>query len=443
MNPKIPPQDIEGERSVIGAIMLDKNAITKIGDVLDATDFYTPAHAKIFSAVLDLFEKNEPIDVLSVTNRLKAKGQLEAIGGSAYLAEIMESVPSSSHVAYYAKEVKQKRILRDMLGAASGITERAFSPVEDIEDFVDEVEQKIFSITQKSRPQNFVLIKDELVTAYERIERLSQGDRGMRGVPTGFTGIDNKLSGMQKSDLIIVGARPSLGKTSFCLDIARHVAVNHKVPVGVFSLEMSRDQIVDRFISAESSVPLWKLRTGRITDDVEFDMIRGALDRLNAAPIYIDDTPSMNILQMRSVARRVQAEHNLGLMIIDYLQLIQPRTNSDNMAQSMAEVSRGLKSIARELSIPILAAAQLSRAVEQRDDKNPRLADLRESGSIEQDADIVMFLSRKNKDRLDLSPEDENIVDIIIAKHRNGPLGTVPLHFDQERASFKNIDLNR
>lgn len=444
MDPKVPPQDTEAERSVIGALMLDKNAITKIGDILDATDFYQPNHAKIFSAILDLFEKNEPIDVLSVGNRLKAKGQLEKIGGALYLAEILETVPSASHVAYYAKEVKQKRILRDMLSAANNITEKAFSPVDDIEDFVDDVEQKIFSITQRSRPQNFILIKDELVSAYERIERLSQGEQGLRGVPTGFVGIDNKLSGLQKSDFIIVGARPSLGKTSFCLDIARHVAVNHKTPVGVFSLEMSRDQIVDRFISAESSVPLWKLRTGRIKDDVEFDMVRGALDRLNSAPIYIDDSPSLNILQMRSICRRVQAEHNLELLIIDYLQLIQPRTSSDNMAQAMAEVSRGLKSIARELNIPVLAAAQLSRAVEQRDDKNPRLADLRESGSIEQDADIVMFLSRKSKSNsLDLSPEDENTVEIIIAKHRNGPLGTVPLHFDQEHASFKNIDVNR
>lgn len=443
MDPKLPPQDLEAERSVLGALMLDKNAIIKIADLIDSFDFYNPSHAKIFSAILDLFEKSEPIDVLSVANKLKSKSQLEEIGGSTYLAEVIESVPTSSHIAYYAKIVKQKRILRDMLGAASGITEQAFRPIDDIEDFVDEVEQKIFSITQKSRPQNFIPIKEELIVAYERIEKLSQGERGLRGIPTGFSGIDNKLSGMQKSDFIIVGARPSLGKTAFCLDIARHAAVKCGVPVGIFSLEMSRDQIVDRFISAESTVPLWKIRTGRITDELDFEMIRGALDRLSASPIYIDDTPSLNILQMRSVARRVQAERNLGLIIVDYLQLIQPRTHSDNMAQSMAEVSRGLKAVARELAIPVLAAAQLSRAVEQRDVKIPRLADLRESGSIEQDADIVMFLSRKDKERLDLSPEEENVVEIIIAKHRNGPLGNVPLQFDQEHTSFKNIDPNR
>ncbi len=440
MNPKLPPQDIDSEKSVLGALMLDKNAIIRVADTLTAGDFYLPAHGKIYDAVMELFEKNEPIDILSVTNKLKDKGLLMDIGGSSYVSELVASVPTASHVAHYAKLVKQKRVLRDLVRTAAEITEKVFSPGEDTEALLDEIEQKVFAISQDSRPQNFVPLKDELKAAYERIEKLHQGEKGLRGVTTGFDEIDNYLSGLQRSDLIILGARPSLGKTALCLDIARRAVTKAGIPIGIFSLEMSRDQIVDRLIAAEAQVPLWQLRTGRLRDETDFQMIQNALDRLSKAPIYIDDTPSANIIQIRAMARRLQAERGLGLLIVDYLQLIQPRINTDNMVQNMTEVSRGLKALARELQIPVLAAAQLSRAVEQRDVKIPRLADLRESGSIEQDADVVMFIYRKDRDKIDLDETEQNTVEIIIAKHRNGPLGTVKLKFDPDRVNFRPID---
>ena len=440
MDLKLPPQEIEAERSVLGALMLDKGAIIKIADLLNAEDFYNPHHAKIYETIFELFEKGEPIDILSVTNKLKDNKVLADIGGSSYLTDLVSGVPTSTHISYYAKLVRQKKLLRDLIRASAEINERAFDTTKDTEDLLDEVEQKIFSISQKSRPQNFIHIKDELKAAYERIEKLHQGERGLRGIPTGFEELDNLLSGLQKSDFIVLGARPSLGKTSLCLDIARNAAIKHGVPVGIFSIEMSRDQVIDRIIAAEAHVPLWKLRTGRLRDEVEFEMIQSSLDRLSKAPIYIDDTPSANVIELRSMARRLQIEHGLGLLVVDYLQLIHSRTFTDNMVSAMTEVSRGLKTLARELQVPILAAAQLSRAVEQRDHKIPRLSDLRETGAIEQDADVVLFIYRKDRDKMDLEPEEQNTAEIIIAKHRNGPLGTVRLKFDPDQVSFRTID---
>jgi replicative DNA helicase len=442
MNIKIPPQDLEAERSVLGSLLLDKNAVIKVADLLRVEDFYSPNHAKIYEIILELFERNEPIDTLSVTQKLKDKKILIDIGGSSYLTDLVTSVPTTAHVSHYAKIVKHKKVLRDLINTSSEITEKIFETDKDAEDLLDEIEQKIFAISQQSRPQNFVLVKDELGAAYERIEKLHHGERGLRGVSTGFDELDNYLSGLQPSDLIILGARPSLGKTALCLDIARKASVKNHIPVGIFSLEMSRDQIIDRLIAAEAQVSLWRLRTGRLNkdDEVEFEMIREALDKLSKAPLFINDTPAANIIQLRSMARRLQVEHGLGLLIIDYLQLIQPRSFTDNMVQAMTEVSRGLKSLARELRVPVLAAAQLSRAVEQRDHKVPRLSDLRETGAIEQDADVVIFIYRKDKDKLELNPEDENTAEIIIAKHRNGPTGAVQLKFDPDKVSFRTID---
>ncbi len=440
MDFKLPPQDIEAERSVLGALMLDKEAIIRVADLIKPLDFYQPAHAKIFDAIFELFEKGEPIDALSVSQKLKDRKELSEIGGASYLTDIINSVPTASHISYYAKIVRQKKVLRELINASSEITEKVFDSSNDSEDLLDDIEQKIFSISQQSRPQNFIPIKDELKAAYERIEKLHQGEKGLRGVTTGFNELDFYLSGLQRSDLIVLGARPSLGKTSLCLDIARNAAVKAKIPVGIFSLEMSRDQIVDRIIASEAQVTLWELRSGRIKDEIEFEMIQAALDRLAQAPIYIDDTPSANIIQLRSMARRLQVEHGLGLLVVDYLQLIAPRNHTENMVQAMTEVSRGLKALARELEVPVLAAAQLSRAVEQRDVKVPRLSDLRESGSIEQDADVVMFIYRKDKEKLDLSPEERDTAEIIIAKHRNGPIGSVKLKFDSDKVSFRSID---
>ena len=434
---KIPPQNLEAEQAVLGSLLIDKNAIFRVADLLIPADFYSPAHEKIYEGILALYEKRQPIDVMSLGNLLREKDILKDIGGAGYLAELTNQVSTASHVEHYANIVKEKKVRRDLIKASAEITETVFEP-HDIEDLLDEIEQKILNISQKSLPQNFSPLKDQLKDAYERIEKLHAGGDRLRGVPTGFAALDNKLSGLQKSDLIILGARPSSGKTSFALDIARNAALAGS-SVGIFSLEMSREQVIDRIVSAESQVPLWHILTGRIQDDAEFMMIQGALDRLSEAKLFIDDSPSLNVLQMRSMARRLQVEHGLDLLIVDYLQLIRPRTSSDNVVTQITEISRGMKALARELKVPILAISQLSRNVEQRDHKTPRLSDLRDSGSLEQDADIVAFIYRKEADSADSNAET-NITNILIAKHRNGPIGEIELMFDRERASFKNID---
>ncbi|MBI5221127.1 MAG: replicative DNA helicase [Candidatus Liptonbacteria bacterium] len=383
--PKVPPHNIDAEQTVLGAMMIDLNAVIKVVDVLVPDDFYLPVHQKIYQAALELYEKRQPVDVLSVTNKLKEQNLLADVGGSSYLAELTNQVTTASHIGHYAQIVKEKRVLRDLIRMATEVSEGAFEPNQEVENFLDEVEQKILAISRQSLPQNFIPLRDELQGAYQRIETLHERKGALRGVTTGFFGLDNILSGLQKSNLIVIGARPSLGKTTLALDIARQVAIKDKVPVGVFSLEMSREEVVDRFIAAESQVPLWRLRTGRITDDTEFQLIQAGLDRLSQVAIFVDDTPSPTINQMRAMARRLQMEHGLGLLIIDYLQLIQPRRNSDNMVSQVTEISRGLKGLARELNVPVLALSQLSRAVDQRDDKRPRLYDLRESGCVSGD----------------------------------------------------------
>lgn len=439
--PKIPPQDVEAEQSVLGAMMLDKGAVAAVGDLLNSEDFYKKAHGVIYETIMRLWDRQEPIDIMSVTSALKKKNQLQDIGGSSYLTELVNLVPTSAHALHYGKTVKEKRVLRELINISSSIAEDAFSLEDQIDDFLDEVERKVFAVSQQSVSKNFIPIKDELRSAYDRIEKLHEGgENKYRGVPTGFKGLDSILSGLQRADLVIVGARPSFGKTSFVLDIARHVAVNEGKSVGVFSLEMSREQVIDRLIAAEAQVDLWKLRTGRLKDDLDFQMIQAALSKLDDAPLFIDDTPSPTIVQMKSMARRLQAEQRgLSLLIIDYLQLIQPR-GGDSMVQQVTEISRGLKGLARELDTPVIAVSQLSRGVEQREVKVPRLSDLRESGSIEQDADVVMFVNPKDRGRTDVAPEDENITEIIVAKHRNGPLGTVPLYFDKQKASFRSLE---
>jgi replicative DNA helicase len=442
-NVKIPPQDLEAEKSVLGAVMIDKDAIFAVGDILSAEDFYTRAHGYIYEAISSLWNAGSPIDVVSVTSELKKMKKLSEIGGSAYLAELVNSVPTASHAAHYAKIVHEKQVLRSLISASSEITNEAFHSKFDLDELLDSVEQKIFAISQKSIAKNFVHIKEELASAFERIEKLGAGNGDeLRGVPTGFPKLDALLSGLQRSDLVIIGARPSCGKTSLALDFARNAAVRHGKSVALFSLEMSREQIADRLIAAEGQIDLWKLRTGRIKDGNDYELIQGAMSKLSEAPIYVDDTPSPTVVQMRSMARRLQAERNgLDLIIIDYLQLIRPRTSSDNTVSQVTEISRGLKGLARELNVPVVALSQLSRGVEQRGrNEQPRLSDLRESGSIEQDADVVMFVHPKNRGREDLSEEEQQAVDIVIAKHRNGPIGSVSLFFDKERSSFKPLD---
>ncbi len=419
--------------------MLDKNAIIKIADIINEEDFYNAEHQKIYSVVLELYEKNQPVDILTVSAKLKDRNQLSDIGGSAYLTELINFVPSATHITHYAQIIREKKVLRDLVSTSGDIFEQVFNSQENPEFLLDQIEQKIFSIGQKVRNYFFIFLKDLLTPAWERILKAQEKKDGITGVTTGFKGLDNMLSGFQKSDLIILGARPSMGKTALVLDMARSAAkAGHSI--ALFSLEMSKEQITDRLISTEAKVSLWRLRTGRLTDDMDFQMIQAALDRLSNMKIFIDDTPSMNILQIRSMARRLQMEQALEMIIIDYVQLITPLRHSENTVQQFTEISHGLKALARELNVPVLALSQLNRAVDAREIKRPKLSDLRETGSWEQDADVVMFIYRPDKDKINPSIEEVNSAQIIVGKHRNGPLGDVDLKFDPEKVSFVEID---
>ena len=438
---KLPPQSIEAEQSLLGCLMLDKNAIVKVADFLQSQDFYRGTHQAIYQACQELFEKGEPIDLLSCANRLKEKGKLEEIGGNSYLTELVNSVPTASHVLNYAKIVQRKSILRNLINASYEIEQLGYDENEDPDLLLDKAEQRIFSIAQRSLSQKFLPVKESLEEAFERIDKLSKHKRELRGLATGFTALDNILAGLQKSDLIILASRPSLGKSTLALNIGSHIAINKKIPVAIFSLEMSKDQLVDRLIADQAGIDLWRLRTGKLSgdgDDNDFSRIQHAMGILSEAPIYIDDTASSSILQMKALARRLQAKEGLGLIIVDYLQLMEARNSNVNMVQQMTEISRSLKGLARELNVPVLALSQLSRAVEQRSPQIPRLADLRESGSLEQDSDVVLFIYKEDRYRQD-TPR-KNIADIIIAKHRNGPVGKIELYFDERRVAFRNLE---
>ena len=440
-NTRVPPQDIEAEKSLLGSLMLDKEAITKVADILHSEDFYKRNHQYIYQVIEDLFTRGEPIDLISISSKLKEREQLENMGGTAYLTELINTVPTASHVMTYAKIVQKKRILRDLISAGTEISLMGYDEQEESDDLLDSAERKIFGITQKNLTQSFLPIKPYLEEAFERIERISKQKGALRGISTGFNGLDSLLSGLQASDLIILAARPSMGKSSLALDIAKNVALKEKKAVGIFSLEMSKDQLIDRLISSESNIDSWKLRQGMLSSDGDqndFVCIQHALGTLSEAPIFIDDASSCSVLQMRAMARRLQASHGLGLIVVDYLQLIEPNNKIMNSVQQITEISRQLKGLARELNIPVLALSQLSRAVEQRTPKVPRLSDLRDSGSIEQDADVVLFIYREDVYQEE-SPR-KGVADIIIAKHRNGPIGRVELFFDKQRACFRNID---
>lgn len=440
-NLRVPPHSLEAERSVLGALMLDKDAIIKVADLLKVGDFYKDDHNLIYEAMLELYEKHEPIDVLSLSNRLEEKNQLDKAGGASYLATLVNEVPSASNIVHYAKLVQKKSTLRRLIKTANEINELGYQESEDVEKTLDEAEQALFGISQKYIKQDFVPIKSILESAFNRIDELSRGDSKYRGVPSGFPDLDQLLSGFQKSDLVILAARPSIGKTTLALDLARQIAVQQKVPVGIFSLEMSSDQLIDRMLSAQSGVDLWRLRTGHLKSENgedDFQRIGAAMGVLSEAPIFIDDTGSANVMEMRTMARRLQAEHKVGVIIIDYLQLMEGRTGSDNRVNEISEISRALKQLARELNIPIIALSQLSRAVESRSPQIPKLSDLRESGSIEQDADIVMFLYREDREKPDTP--NKNIVEVHIAKHRNGPVGRISLYFDENCTTFKSLE---
>lgn len=437
---RLPPQNLEAEVSLLGSLMLDKDAILKVADFLSSQDFYRDHHQTIYNVIQGLFEKGEPVDLLSVSSRLKEQGKFEEIGGHAYLTELINAVPTASHVASYAKIVQSKRILRDLISASYEIAQLGYNEAEDPEVLLDRAESRIFSITQHSLSQNFTQVKDALEEAFERIDSLSKHAGTARGVPTGFSDLDNVISGLQKSDLVILAARPSMGKSALALDIARHVGVKEGVPVAIFSLEMSKDQVIDRMIASQAKLDLWRLRTGRLSSQGagnDFERIQEAMGVLSETPIYIDDSALPNILQMRAMARRLQATSGLGLLIVDYLQLMEPRNAQASPVQQVTEISRSLKGLARELNIPVLALSQLSRAVEQRTPQRPKLSDLRESGALEQDADLVLFIYRE--DKYNDQASEPNVAEIIIAKHRNGPVGSVRLYFDEKTASFSDL----
>lgn len=438
---KLPPQNSEAEQSLLGCLMLDKDAIIKIVDSIRAEDFYKDIHQEIYQAMADLYERTEPIDILSVSARLREKNKLEGTGGSTYLSSLINSVPTATHVLNYAKIVRQKKILRDLISASHEIGLSAFDEIEEVDILLDKAEKTVFNIGQRALTQTFTPIKEILSDTFERIDDLSKNQGKLRGMPTGFTDLDKILGGLQKSDLIILAARPSMGKSSLALDIARHVAVFENKTVGLFSLEMSKDQLGDKLISSQANVNLWNIRNGKLQDgagDNDYSRIQHAIGTLSEAPIYIDDAGSVNILQMRAMARRLQATKGLDLLIIDYLQLMEPSNKFQGSVQQVTEISRALKILAKELNVPVLALSQLSRAVESRVPQIPRLADLRESGAIEQDADVVLFIYRE--DRYNENSLKKNIGEIIIAKHRNGPLGKVDLYFDEQRVSFRNLD---
>lgn len=437
MGNRVPPQSLDAERAVLGSIMLRTEAFHEASDILTADMFYAHKHGIIYDAMLNLHKNSEPIDVLTLTEKLKDMGQLDTVGGQLYISSLTEGIPSATHATHYAQTVYKKSMLRSLIEAGGDIGEMGHSDPEDITEALDSAEKRVFEVTSRPGAQKFIPMSSMIDEAWQRFDKLSDSDSSLRGIPTGFKDLDTLLAGFQKSDLIILAARPSVGKTTLAMDIARNVAVRNNVPVGVFSLEMSSQQLVDRMLAAEARVSSWHLRTGRLTNENDYTILQEALARMAAAPLYIDDFAGNTIARMRSVARKLKAEHGLGLIVIDYLQLIITSRQYDNMVNQVTEISRALKQLAKELDVPVLALSQLSRAVEQRGGK-PRLSDLRDSGSIEQDADVVIFIHREDKGKDE--SERTDIAEILIEKHRNGPTGRIELFFDTKTASFLPID---
>jgi replicative DNA helicase len=450
LNAKIPPHSLEAEESLLGSLLIDKDAIIRVADSVMPQDFYKDANKEIYDTIKELYGNQEPIDIITLSNRLEEKKKLASVGGRTYLAQLSNAVATSGNVVNYANIVQRKATLRRLQQAAAEISNISFDEERDIDEVLDETEKKVFGVSRKYLKNAFLPLDNLLNSAFDRIDELHKHGGKLRGLPTGFPDLDNLLAGLQKSDLIILAARPSVGKTSLALDIARQAAIKSKEGVGIFSLEMSKEQLVDRLLCSQANVSLWKMRTGNLSDkegDNDFARIGEAMGKLAEAPIYIDDSGTLSIMEIRAKARRLQMEKGLGLIVIDYLQLMEGRGKyGDNRVQEIAEISRGLKSIARELNVPILALAQLSRAVEMTHPAIPRLSHLRDSGSIEQDADVVMFIYRKAADRgynpNDLPLEDRYRAEIHIAKHRNGPTGKVDLYFDETTVSFKNMAKN-
>lgn len=438
--PLVPPQNTDAEASLLGAILIDTDALVKIADKIDSYDFYDEKHRYIYEAITQLYDRHSPIDVLTLSDQMKANTTLEAIGGSSYLAELTNFVPTAAHVEQYAEIVAQKALRRRLIKAAQDISTMGFNETNKLQDLIEEAETRLFEVSQKHIKQDVTSLETILGESFERLDELHKDKGKIRGVPTGFKDMDNILAGLQKSDLFVLAARPSMGKTALALNLAHNVALGSKQPVLLFSLEMSKEQLVDRMLAMESGVDAWALRTGNLTDS-DFEKIGLAMGTLSEAPIFIDDSPSITVSELRTKARREAHTHELGLIVVDYLQLMSGGAkfgSEGNRVQEISEISRGLKAVARELNVPLLALSQLSRSVESRSPQIPQLADLRESGSIEQDADVVAFIYRE--DYYNPETDRRNITDILIKKHRNGPTGALELYFDKEKQRFRTLD---
>ncbi len=433
---KVPPHNEEAEQSVLGAILIDKDAISIVSEIIKPSDFYSDINGIIYNSMLSLYEARKPIDILTLTTQLKKNKISDKIDFS-YLTSLLETVPTAANVEQYAQIIKENSTKRSMIAAGGQITEMGFMEDKDADELLDKAESFIFSISQGHGLRGFLPLKKMLAESFDRIDELHKKGAGLRGVKTGFVDLDSTLSGMQASNLLILAARPGQGKTAMVANISSHVAVVEKIPVGIFSLEMSQEEMVDRLLVGQADVDAWRLKTGKLSES-DFAKLSEAMGILADAPIFIDDTPGISIAEIRTRARRLQLEHNIGLLIVDYLQLVDPGRHYDNRVQEVSIVSQSLKNLARELKIPLVAISQLSRAVEHRGEKKPQLADLRESGAIEQDADVVMFLYRVEESIGNVIP-----TKLLIAKHRNGPTGEIDLLFRGDRIRFYNVEKKR
>jgi replicative DNA helicase len=434
---RLPPQSLEAEQSVLGAILIDRDTVVEVAEFLKPEDFYRQANGTIYRAIVDLFERREPIDIVTVSEALERGNDLEAVGGRAYLSSLSDQTPTAVHAVQYARIVERKAVLRNLIGAAGKIAGIGYEDPAEIQEAIDRAESELFQVSNRRITTGFSKLKDLLHEAYDRLDYLHAHRGEISGVRTGFNDLDSLTTGLQKSDLIMVAARPSIGKTSFALNIAEHAAVHEKKSVGVFSLEMSKEQLVLRLLSSVSNIDSQRLRTGFL-EELDFARIAPAMNALSEAPIYIDDTPNISAMELRTKARRLQAESGLDLIVVDYLQLMQAQTQSRdaNRVQEVSEISRGLKALARELSVPVVALSQLSRQPEMRESKEPRLSDLRESGSLEQDADLVLFLWREKERGADDQDTEGEVINLKLAKHRNGPTGEIQLYFKKRQTRF-------
>jgi replicative DNA helicase len=427
---------MEAEQSVLGSMLLERDAIISATEYLRAVDFYRDGHQKIFEAMVVLTERGEPVDLVTLVEELRVKNQLDAIGGMSYLTTLANAVPTSANVSYYARIVQEKALLRSLINGATRIVTRCFEAKDDVDEIMDEAEKTIFEVSQRSNPEGFSSMKDILKGAFDRIDQMWGNKGGVTGVPTGFPDLDNITSGLQNADLVIIAARPSMGKTTLALNIAQHIAVNEKLPVAIFSLEMSKEQLVQRILCAQASIDAQRLRRGFLSDE-DYPKLTKAAGPLAAAPLYIDDSAAISVMEMRAKARRLKSEHGLSAIFVDYLQLMRGSERSENRQQEISGISRSLKALAKELDVPVVALSQLSRAVEQREKKRPILSDLLESGGIEANADIVAFIYREGY--YDQNAENRHDTEIILAKQRNGPVGSIHLYFKESHNKFLSI----